>query len=722
MLFKYGPFGWYPHLAGGRPSHAFQFTPFYPLVIAAQFLPLWLIYAGMKILLMLTAGYGMFRFFRDYLGFEPALALLGGIVFAFNSQTQAAQIVHVVFNFAFPLVFVWSLGIAGKSRFSWIPAAAGLILLSLLSYPVLTGPVYAGAQLLLIIFLNPVYGKSMRRLLIRWALFWSGYALMFLPLAYALLDASAQSQRAFFPQTQGPFFYLDVLGKELLAKSLLVFLVGGSLVLAYHSSMVRRVLLLNSIPILVTAFFYSSAANMMRQTFLGKMELHLFFYVQNILLTVLAFIGLRFVLSRKDLWSLYVLGGGVTLVAMSTYLYGSSAYKTLLFLNVLIPLGIYLFLRRVSLLESAESGRRRSWPLPAAFVLVLLAIRVSIFHEGQENVPYRRYFGNNAALAEAFVGKDVGRVVTLGFHPSLAHNLGAESADAYSPLFSTRYRAVWRVLISNQLKEEEARRRFDWYWYEVNPLNGQTSRDFTHRLYNLKYCPTVFEKSLEWRMPLLLASNVKVVVSLRPVRELAAVSEKVISTDCPEPKRGGITLDRLGRFFMPAPLWVYVLKEASERGYLVDGAEVLGSDEEVLEALGRRTGEDFRRSVLLSAEDKSVGKEEAVRVGPTGEKRLTLKEYGPDRLVFEIDTPGSAYLVVNNNHDRHWTARVEGRLVPVLRGNHAFQAVRIDPSGRQQVVLQYEDRVLWLCYTAVPLGIGLVVVAARPPKGMDDLS
>src|SRR3989337_525622 len=99
----------------------------------------------------------------------------------------------------------------------------------------------------------------------------------------------SESQRAHFSQTQSPFFYIDVLGKEFLSKSLLVFLVGGSLVLAYHSSMVRRALLLNFIPILVTAFFYSSAPNMIRQTFLGKIELHLFFYVQNVLLTILAF-------------------------------------------------------------------------------------------------------------------------------------------------------------------------------------------------------------------------------------------------------------------------------------------------------------------------------------------------------------------------------------------------------------------------------------------------
>ena len=708
-------------MAGGRPSHAFQFTPFYPLVIAAQLLPLWLIYAGMKIALMLTAGYGMLRFLRDYLGFKPDLALLGGCVFALNTQTQSAQIVHVVFNFAFPLVFVWSLGIAGTQRYSWIAATFGLVLFSLLSYPVLTGPIYAATQLLLIVFLNPVYRKSMGRLLVKWAVFWLGYGLMFLPLAYALLDVSGESQRAHSLLTQSPFFYIDVLGKEFLAKSLLVFLVGGSLVLAYHSSMVRRALLLNSIPILVTAFFYSSAANMIRQTFLGKIELHLFFYVQNVLLTILAFIGLRFVLSRKDLWPLYLLGGGVAFVAMSTYLYGSSAYMTLLFLNVLIPLGIYLYLRRVSLLESPDADSRRWWPLMAALVLVLLAIRVSIFHEGQENVPYKRYFGNNPALSEALVGKDVGRVMTLGFHPSLAHNVGAESADAYSPLFSTRYRAVWRVLVANQLKDEEARRRFDLYWYEVNPLNGQTSRDFTHRLYNLKYCPTVFEKSLGWHMPLFLASNVKIVVSLRPVRELEAISERVVSTGCPERSEGVITFNRLRRFFSPAPLWVYVLKDAFGRGYLVDGAEVLKSDKEVLEALSRRTAEDFRRSVLLSAEDENAGNGEPVQQGGSGGKRVTLKEYGPDRLVFEVETLGAAYLVVNNTYNPHWMARVEGRPVPVLRANHAFQAVRIDSSGRQQVVLQYQDRVLWLCYTAVPLGIGLVVVAARPP-GTDDLS
>ena len=119
--------------------------------------------------------------------------------------------------------------------------------------------------------------------------------------------------------------------------------------------------------------------------------------------------------------------------------------------------------------------------------------------------------------------------------------------------------------------------------------------------------------------------------------------------------------------------------------------------------------------------NENAGNGEPVQQGGSGGKRVTLKEYGPDRLVFEVETLGAAYLVVNNTYNRHWMARVEGRPVPVLRANHAFQAVRID-SGRQQVVLQYEDRILWLCYTAVPLGIGLVVVAARRLKGEDGLS
>jgi len=720
LLFEHGLFGWYPHLAGGRPSHAFHFSPLYPLVIAAQFLPLWLIYAGMKALLMLTAGYGMFRFLRDYLGFEPNLALLAGIVFAFNSQTQAAQVVHVVFNFAFPLVFVWSLGIGGRGRYSWIAAALGLLLLSLLSYPVLTVPFYPVTQFLLIVFLNPFHKTLTRRLLVRWTLFWSGYALIFLPLGYALLDFSGESQRAYSASTLNLFSWLYDAGRQSPAASLLLFPIGGALALAYHSSLVRRVLLLNFIPILISAFFYSSASNVVPQALLGKTEFHLFFFVQNFLLTILAFVGLRFVLSRKDLLTFYLLGGIVLFGVTSPYLYRASPYKTLLFLNLLIPLGICLYLRRTFLLESPGPAPRRPWLLTAAFVLVLLGIRVNIFHEGQENVSYKRYFGNNLVLAESFARKDVGRVVTLGFHPALARNLGAETADGYSAVFSSRYKAVWRVAISKQLKDEEQRRRFDWYRWELNSLNGQTLREFTHRVYNLKHCPTPFEESLEWHAPLFLAFNVTAVVSLRPVRELEAISERVVSTGCPERSEGVITFNRLRRFFSPAPLWVYFLKDTFERGYLVDRAEVLDSDEAVLGALGRRTVAEFRSSVLLSAQDGNVSKEEPALAGTAGTKGLTLTEYGPDRLVFDVHTPRPAYLVVSNNYTSKWTARVGGRPVPLLRANHAFQAVRIDAPGRHEVVFEYKDELLWLSYAAVPLGLACIAAAARPIKEMTE--
>jgi hypothetical protein len=675
-------------------------------VLAARALPLWLIYGGMKLLLMLAAGYGMWRLLRDWLGFPAGLARLGGALFALNAQTQVVTIIHAVFNFAFPLVFVWALGRTPRGGRAWALAAAGLVLVSLVSYPVLTGPEFAALGVLLIVCLPPP-GESRARLLARWVVFWVGYALVFLPLVWGLLGFKDESQRAYFPGTEGPLAVLVYQMREALAGSLLVALIGGALVLLPWSAAVRRALVVAAIPAALSALFNSTWANPLRATFVGALEPHLLFYVHGIALTVLALVGLRAALEHRDRLRLYLAGGALAFAVLAPWLLRASPWGSLFLLNVLVPLGVWLWL----------DGAR--WRLALVAAAIVGLVRVAVFHEGQENIAYRRFFHRDPALV-ARVAALPGRVVTLGFHPALGHHYGRESADGYSALFSGRYREVWREIVAPQLADPREAARFDWYFVEMSPLNGQTLRDFTHRLYSVP-CPAPFDRPLGWRWPLLLALNVDTVLSLRPVPELEGHAARVIPGRCAgkAPRVAGISLGRLTRFFTPAPLWVYVLREPFPRGWAVDRADVLASDAEVLRVLGRRSVEELRTSVLLSAVD---GHERgALGIGPpapgaapVAPPRARLTSYTPDRLVFEVETAGPAWLVVANNWSRHWRAAVDGAPAAVLRANHAFQAVRLAAAGRHAVVLEYRDPWLWATYAAVPLGLLTLVGVARP--------
>ncbi len=71
------------------------------------------------------------------------------------------------------------------------------------------------------------------------------------------------------------------------------------------------------------------------------------------------------------------------------------------------------------------------------------------------------------------------------------------------------------------------------------------------------------------------------------------------------------------------------------------------------------------------------------------------------RLEVERDTPG--ILVVAQNHDPGWRARVNGEAVPLWRANHAFTCLAV-PAGRSLVELTYAPR-------SVALGLVLSLVS-----------
>jgi len=62
----------------------------------------------------------------------------------------------------------------------------------------------------------------------------------------------------------------------------------------------------------------------------------------------------------------------------------------------------------------------------------------------------------------------------------------------------------------------------------------------------------------------------------------------------------------------------------------------------------------------------------------------------PDRLVLEVEADQPSLLVVSQNWFPSWVARVNGESTPVLRADHALQAVAI-PAGRHRVELAVES-------------------------------
>jgi hypothetical protein len=95
---------------------------------------------------------------------------------------------------------------------------------------------------------------------------------------------------------------------------------------------------------------------------------------------------------------------------------------------------------------------------------------------------------------------------------------------------------------------------------------------------------------------------------------------------------------------------------------------------------------DPRKTVFLPLESRPL-----VTVSNPSPVKVSVKKFSALRVEFETEAIQPALVVIAQSFYHNWLAFVDGKPVPLLRANHAFQAIQI-PAGRQTVVLRYQDR------------------------------
>lgn len=104
--------------------------------------------------------------------------------------------------------------------------------------------------------------------------------------------------------------------------------------------------------------------------------------------------------------------------------------------------------------------------------------------------------------------------------------------------------------------------------------------------------------------------------------------------------------------------------------------------------LGALAAPDFdpRRSVFLP-----VDAAHAVTVTNHSAPQIHRRTFAAQRIEVDLDARAPALLVIAQAFHHNWQATVDGQRVPLLRANHAFQALQV-PAGRHVVVVEYRDR------------------------------
>ncbi|HUT55186.1 MAG TPA: YfhO family protein [bacterium] len=96
--------------------------------------------------------------------------------------------------------------------------------------------------------------------------------------------------------------------------------------------------------------------------------------------------------------------------------------------------------------------------------------------------------------------------------------------------------------------------------------------------------------------------------------------------------------------------------------------------------------------------------------------------YGPGQVVLETAPPVPAFLSIAESYYPGWRAEVDGRPVPIIRANYAYQAVPLTQPGPHRIVLKFlpaEFKIgIWASLaTALLFLAGALLVLARPRTG-----
>ncbi len=708
LFLKYGLFGWDPHYAGGMPSFANQFPPYYPLALLSTVLPPWLVYSLMCLGLMTLAGYGMYRMLAGFFQVSRPIAVFGGLVFSISASFFVVQ---ALFNYVFPIFFVWSTELV-LLRLGLVPRALrvfGLVGLALLSYPVISLPFFPIFHLALVV----AYGRQspdFKRLILGTIMVWTGYVLLFAPLLYTLYEYVPLAQRTYDCDyrglldalvTFGAYFRHDFLSQP----GALVILCGLPLLRPS-----RRLWLAVALAVIfstVSAFFYSQFRCLLSDSFLMRMDLAHFNLLVPACSTLVAALILEELLSAPIFTPR--LAAVVIILALIYKVYRPET-------------GVAVLVMGFSLLAWMRMKDSPETPVGSATLKAMLALAVFAGSlaaygmygkqrdDGQlkfiNNVPYAKIYGNHPELAQLARERDseVFRVGSVDVHPSVAQSYGLETVDQRGPLSNKYYKQFIKAVILPQLKDPEDENWFDTYWYDIY-LTARSQRKPASQ-------PNPPRTAASWNLPLLMMLNVKYLITNKPIEGLEAFAD--LSQKAPGE---GIPFkflkdSRINRDFA-FPLLIYRFREPFTRGYLAKKPVVLADRREVLRQLTQQTLADLKEKVFFAAADLPSPAWSGAATPTKGvAETLRLVEYSPDRLVFAGVAGSPAFLVVTDNYDPHWRAEVNRQQARVYRANHAFQAVFIKEAGPFRVVLTYHDPLVWWLHLATLLGLGLFVACA----------
>lgn len=708
-LLEQGPFGWDPSRWAGVPAGIAFSNPFSFQAVLLALMPMWAYFTLLKFVMLAMNGYGLYRLLREYANAPSSAALMLVLPSLLQLSVGQALVVEV---YAFPLLFMWTrdLALGSGSRLSRVAKCLAAVLLFSMTCAAFAIPYYMPLAVMLAL-LAPEHWDKKRQLAVT-VLLWGGCLLVSAPQIWGLLDFLPVINRVEVPHAfdlkqacvsmalsfLGPFFSCYCLPilyclhdawRDRRFRLLLAALLAYCLIVAFLSSP-----------------FYE---HFFAGTFFHKAHLYrLGMIAPYCMLPVSAYALSK--LKRLPRYSLLFLAVGLALG-----LRGGSEEVAIVFTAMLILsyLCIPLFITR-----QLRPSPRLLLTLLGLFFIFVLNVRLAELTSADTHDLYAKGYGNHPSLSDLYAQtrtRPAFRVASIDLDPSIPKSYGFEVLDGKYELAHMSFNDYMREIALPQFKtRQQAEAHFaNQMLLFVTP--PQKPKEFPSHDFNRG----VPRKAADFSVGLLLAANVQYLFSSKPVAGMEDfASLETVDMGVGIPLAQGTALDKVYR----QPIYTYKVNNPLGRAYFAQHIALLDKPEDVLPAMAQAPLADLRGTVYLARTDAGENRlpetpQQQDRSG--AESAVTLTQYGPDDMALSLEARAPGVLVIANNHDKGWSATVNGQAAPLLRVNHTFQGLAIHEPGTYAVTLAYRAPITRALYFGALLGILLILSASLLPKAQE---
>lgn len=359
------------------------------------------------------------------------------------------------------------------------------------------------------------------------------------------------------------------------------------------------------------------------------------------------------------------------------------------FAALMVGLGLHYFMRERTIIQGENKWcekRARAQTISCLLVLLFLislsgAIKVQHAEQWLSGDSYSINYENPdldyLAKTDHFQPYRVA-TVAHGLHPGFTNAYGFESVDGYVTLYSFRYQNYWDYVIKPLTLNDTEVFNYFHNWgnriYLFEPSDGT----FNYKE-SIKF-------SDYYNLNLLSLANTRYIISLKPlISDNLTLLPSQIQSNIAGSGQGKIAQE-VADNLRGRRLYIYRNENCMPRFFLVDRIRIFENASELLDSLSRADLVALRNFAF--AETQSIRKRDADRLG-FKYGNITLREYSPDRILFDVNLTGPAILIITNSYSPYWKCRTDDTVCSVFPVDGTFCGVYLN-GGKMNVTLEYQ--------------------------------